>query len=500
MPHLLAIDKGTSVVKAVLFDQDGREVATAHMAATSRYPRPGWHEEDPELAWNNVAALVRAVVSKAGIRRQDVMAIAVTAHMAGLILLDAHLRPVYPNVLWDDARAADIVREWQKAGLARELFEVGGQAVLAGLTVPLLRWFALHQPEVLNRARYLCTTKDYLVLKLTGILGTDESDAGWMPGDVRARSHSRRVHELCGVASFSHLFPPVRRSEQVAGELRPEAAAELGLPAGTRVVAGLGDANASTVGVGAVKPGQAASIIGTSLLNNLVVDHPVMEPFGIGFVLPTVGGCWLRMLPNTGGGSVNLKWLVELAYQGVEDPYTVMDREVSQQPLGSVGVFYHPYITNAGVVAPFYHLGARAQFTGLHVGASRGTVARAVYEGIAFSMLDCYGATPVEVSEVRVSGGAARSSVLCQIVADALGKPVLVPDVEEAAALGAALVAGWGVGLYPSLEEAARRVSINRRYDPSPENHEFYRERYALFREIRETMEEVWNKWMHLTM
>jgi sugar (pentulose or hexulose) kinase len=495
VPHILTVDKGTSVVKAVLFRDDGVEVAVARRETNSTHPHPNWHEEDPEANWDVVVALVREVLATPQVPVGDIAAIGVTAHMSGLLLLDEQFRPVYPNVLWDDARAAGIVQEWQESGRMGDLFAVGGQAVLAGLTVPLVRWFATHRPELLDRARHLCTTKDYFVLRLTGVLGTDESDAGWMPGDTHIRNHSESIRTLCQIEPFAALFPPVRKSEYVVGGVTPEAARQLGIREGTPVIAGLGDANASTVGVGVVQPGQAVSIIGTSLLNNVVVDRPVMEPHGIGFVLPTVGGRWLRMLPNTGGGSVNLKWLVDLAYRGESDPYAVMDAEVRSEPLGAAGLFYHPYINHAGVVAPFYHIGARAQLTGLHVGSTRAAVARAVYEGVAMSLLDCYSATPVAISEVRLSGGAARSPVLCQTVADMLGRPVLVPTGEEAAAKGAAMVAGWGVGIYPDLTAAAERcVLIGHRYEPDLKNTAHYAERYALFREIRQGMGEVWTK------
>lgn len=495
MPCILTVDKGTSVVKVVLFREDGTQVALARRATTSSSPQPGWHEEDPQANWAVLVELTRKVLSQAGVPVEEIAAVGVTAHMSGLILLDEQYRPVYPSVLWDDARAAAIVQGWQESGLHAQLFDIGGQAIVPGLTVPLLRWFAENRPDVLRKARHLCTTKDYFVLRLTGVLGTDESDAGWMPADTTRRSYSERLWALCGIEAYGELFPPIRQSQQVVGGVTAAAAAELGIRPGTPVIAGLGDANASTVGVGAVLPGQAATIVGTSLLNNLVADRPIMEPLEIGFVLPTVDGNWLRMLPNTGGGSVNLKWLVELAYQGERHPYAVMDAEVQATPPGATGVFYHPYVNHAGVVAPFYHVGARTQLTGLHTGATRGMVARAVYEGIALCILDCYSATPGQVNEVRLSGGAARSPVLCQTIADVLGRPVLVPVGEESAAQGTAVVAGWGIGLYPDLEQGVRQcVTIERRYEPVPERTAFYAERYPLFRRIRTDMAGIWTE------
>ncbi|HYF92375.1 MAG TPA: FGGY-family carbohydrate kinase [Symbiobacteriaceae bacterium] len=496
---LLGIDKGTTMTKAVLFDRRGVPLAVASAASPGAWPRPGWHEEDPEQAWAQVGTLVRQVMISAGARPDQVTAIGVTAHMSGLVLLDGAGRPVRPNILWDDSRAASILAGWEAQGLAPELFEISGQAFLAGLTLPLLAWMQRHEPDALARARWLMTTKDYFVYRLTGEVGTDESDAGWMPGDVRARTHSGAVQELCGVAAWSRLFPAVRRPGDVVGWLTTETAADLGLAAGTPVVAGLGDANAATVGAGVIAPGQAVSIIGTSLLNNIVLDAPQLAPHGIGFLLPTVCDRWLRMLPNTGGGAVNIKWLVDTLYAaehaaGGGSVYRLIDSEVGGVAPGAGGVIYHPYVSGAGVVAPFYHLGARGQFFGLSTASRRPELARAVYEGIALSIKDCYSAAGVPVGELRLSGGAARSGVLCQIVADAVGAPVHVPAGEETAALGVALVAGVGAGVYGSLGEAiTQAVRLERSYAPDPARTDRYAEILPLFVGLREATAEMWS-------
>jgi sugar (pentulose or hexulose) kinase len=235
------------------------------------------------------------------------------------------------------------------------------------------------------------------------------------------------------------------------------------------------------------------SIVGTSLLNNIITRQAVLEPIGLGFVIPTVNNFWMRMLPNTGGGSINLRWLVDLAYRDVPNPYEVLDAEAGEVDPGALGVFYHPYISNAGVVAPFYHLGARAQFIGLHSGVGRAELARAVIEGLAFSIRDCFEACPETLSEVRLSGGAARSAVLCQTIADVLNKPVLLTTGEEAAARGVAIVAAAGVNLFNSLDEATEQfVQVRRVYEPAPSSDEMYVERFELFQQIRQSMMPIW--------
>jgi sugar (pentulose or hexulose) kinase len=493
MGYILTIDKGTTVVKSVLFDENGEEYAIAHREETTQHPKPGWHEEDTESAWALTVELIQKVISSSGVAPEEIMAMGVTAHMGGLILLDDTMRPVYSNVLWDDSRAAGIVDEWAESGVLDELIAKGGQAILAGLTIPLLQWFERNEPDVLKRAAKLCNTKDYIVLRLTGSLGTDESDAGWMPSDVRLRGYSQDIWALAGVEQYANLFPPIRKSTKVVGGVLPAVAQQLGLREGTPVVAGIGDANASTIGVGVIHPGQGVSIVGTSLLNNIITRQAMLEPTGLGFVIPTVNDFWMRMLPNTGGGSINLRWLVNLAYRDLPNPYEVLDAEAGGVDPGALGVFYHPYISNAGVVAPFYHLGARAQFIGLHSGIGRAELARAVIEGLAFSIRDCFEASTEALSEVRLSGGAARSGVLCQIVADVLNKPVILTTGEEAAARGVAIVAASGAGVFNSLEDATERfVRVRRVYEPDLSSREAYTQRFELFQQIRNSMMPIW--------
>lgn len=493
MSYILTLDKGTTVVKSVLFDEQGEERAVARREATTQHPRPGWHEQDAESAWELSVELMREVIASSGIASAEVAAIGVTTHMGGLLLLDERMQPVHLNVLWDDSRAAGIVDEWAASGVLEELVAEGGQAVLAGLMVPLLSWFSKHRPQVLERAASLCTMKDYIVLRLTGSLGTDESDAGWMPSDPYARAYSERVWQLAEVEEYARLFPPIHPSIEVVGGVLPEIAGQIGVLAGTPVIAGIGDANASTIGVGVIHPGQGVSIVGTSLLNNIITRQAMLEPHGLGFVIPTVNGFWMRMLPNTGGGSINLQWLVDLAYRDLPNPYAVLDQEASGVETGALGLFYHPYISHAGVVAPFYHLGARAQFTGLHMGVGRAELARAVLEGVAFSIRDCFEACPEPLSEVRLSGGAARSATLCQVTADVLGKPVLLTTGEESAARGVAMIAAVGAGVLPSLSDAADTfVHVRQTYNPDPARHADYTERFELFQQIRSSMMPIW--------
>lgn len=493
--YLLGLDKGTSVVKAVLFDLQGREVAVAGQPAPAVYPQSGWHEEDLHGTWDITCSVARQVMQNTGINPDAIQAVGLSGHMSGLILVDGRGQPVGNAVIWSDGRASGIVRRWETEGLLERMFAISGQAVIPGLTLPLMRWFHEHRPQDLARAAHVLTMKDYLRLRMVGEAATEESDVAWMMGDVQQRRFSPELLSLAGLSSYERLYPPVRPYGSVAGGLREAAAQEMGLRPGTPVVYGLGDATAATIGVGAVRSGQACSIVGTSFLNNLVTAELAWEPFGIGFVFPMTDGLWLRLLPNTGGGSVNLRWFVEMFYPGEtgRDAYKRLDQEAASVPVGANGVIYHPYVTTAGVVAPFYSIGARAQFFGVSIQSTRRDMARAVFEGIALSMRDCYVGAGQPLEEIRLSGGAAQSPVLCQIFADCTGATITVPVGTEASAKGVAMLAGMAAGIYGSVPEAAgQMVAVDRVYTPRPEQTRRYDEIYPLFRNIREQMMGPW--------
>ncbi len=372
-PYLLGIDKGTSVTKAVVFDLEGNEIATAQSPIRTHSPFPGWQEEDPREAWAALKAVIRTVVGQ--VDAQEIIGIGPTGYMGSAWLVDGSGRETRNGIVWTDQRAAGLVRQWNGDGTADELFAIGGNAVLAGLTLVLVAWLNQHEREIVERSEHVLCSKDWVRFKLTGVAATDESDIMWMPGDPRRRTYADRLFALMGIEDCRRLLPEVLPSDSVGGTLLPEVAAELGLPQGIPVVVGMGDACCGHYAAGALDEGQACTILGTSLINGLTTSTPIFEPAPLGVLFTLIGGKWIRMLPNTGGGSINLRWFIDTLgepfvrraqEQGVS-VYNLLDAEVQGTPVGSNGVLYHPYINPAGVIAPFYNLSASAGFFGMRI-------------------------------------------------------------------------------------------------------------------------------------
>ncbi len=500
--YLLGIDVGTSVSKSVVFNLDGREVAVARCLTAVQHPIPASSEANMLDVWAAVRSTIREIISQNGISPAAIQAIGVSANVAGVWLLDKDKRPFRNAILWNDGRAASILAAWEAEGIIKEIFNICGNAIFPGMTLPALRWLVENEPETLKTARYLMCGKDWVRFNLTGEIHTDEGDLSQMPCDIRTRGYSNDLFRLCGITKVVSLFPPVADSGEVIGYVTAKAAEETGLLKGTPVVVGLGDVQASIVGAGSTRTGDACSIVGTSCLNNVVLDQASFDPPGIGFQFLLVGNHWLRSLTNT-AGTLNLEWFlnnlaaeerIEAEKRGVS-VYQVMEEEAASVPIGSGGVIYHPYINTAGVGAPFMNAAARAQFFGIEVNHERRHLLRAVYEGLALAMRELYDLSPVNVSEILVTGGGARSSFWCQMFADCTGRKMLVPEGSEFGAKGDAILAGIGVGIYKDLADARKQTfRVGRVFEPDPKKTEQYAKVYELYRNIYMSMQ---NHWWH---
>jgi sugar (pentulose or hexulose) kinase len=499
--YLMGIDKGTSVTKVVIFDLEGREVGLSQYPTELLTPRPGWTEEDPNEAWRALKQAIRQVVENTAVRGEEIAGIGCAATMGGAWLLSARGHELRNGIVWTDQRAAPLIDQWQREGITERVFEIGGNALLAGFTLVLVRWLADKEHETLDETQHVLCAKDWIRFKLTGEISTDQTDLGWMPGDLFGRTHSEEILDLFQIGEHSDLLPEPEPSESVGGELLPDVAEELGLAPGTPVAIGMGDALAGHYALGALDEGQAGTIIGTSLINGLTASRPVLEPMGIGFQLCTVGEKWVRMMNNTGGGNLNLAWfldtLCEPQKQRAEaqdvSVFELLEAAAEKVPLGSNGVVFHPYVNAAGVVSPFYNLDACANFFGIRSHNTHAELLRSVYEGVALATRDCFSAVPVPVQLLRLTGGGARSAFWCQMIANCMGVTCEVTEGEETTAKGAAMLAGVAAGVFSDYRDAVERtVKLERVHHPDSNATAQYAEVYELYRKVREGLDEAW--------
>ncbi len=499
-PLLLGIDIGTSTIKCVVFDQKCEEIAVSHQTPEIISSHHGYSEISMPVLWDQVFAVMQEAISQVSPRKENISAIGISGTACGSWLLDSEGNPVRNAILWNDGRAADIVGAWQKEDILDEIFRISGNSIFPGYTIAVLKWLAENEPDSLKSANFNLFCKDWIRYKLTGEIAVDHSDMGYFPYDIAKKSISQKLLEICGVQDCARLIPKIINPASVAGHLMDPISKELGLKKDVPVIAGLVDVGATTLGGGAFLPGQACSIVGTSFLNTLISTTPSFDPFGIGVQTSTADGVYIRSVVNT-SGTINLQWFLdnfcdhekkELAQEN-RSIYDWAEKTASKIALGSDGVMYHPYINTTGVISPFVNPTARAQFFGVSNNHTRDHFLRAVYEGTALSMLDCYEHIPAKINQVYLSGGGARSTYWCQMFADCTGKEILVTKGSELGARGVAMLAGVAIGLYRDINHAAEVVfEIANHYQPSRKNHKKYLKLYGLYKAIYQHVSDDW--------
>ncbi len=460
---LVGIDSGTSVIKAVAFDLAGRQIAAA--AVPNRYATgaDGSARQSLPQTWADCAQALRALGDRVEGLARRTAAVAVTAQGDGTWLVGAGDAPVADAWLWLDARAAPSVARLAAGPQERARFEATGTGLNTCQQGAQLAQMQRTEPETLDRAEVALHCKDWLYLNLTGVRATDPSEASWTFGDFRTRAYDATVIEALGLTGRRRLLPEIVDGTETTHPLTAAAAAATGLHAGTPVSLGYVDMVMTALGAGVHTgdAGAACTVIGSTgvhLLSKRVAEvTPNAEGTGYVMALPVPG--YVAQMQTNMAAALNIDWALRLA----ADLMTEAGRVVAPAELvGRIegwlaasrpgALLYHPYISEAGERGPFVDANARAGFIGLSGGHRFPDLIRAVVEGLGLAARDCYAAMGDMPSELRLTGGAARSAALRGVLAAAVGAPVRVSGREEAGAAGAAMMAAVAIGAYPSMD------------------------------------------------
>lgn len=490
MKYLIGIDLGTSGTKTVLFDETGKAVCSATAEYPMYQPQNGWAEQNPSDWWNACVSTLRQVVSDSGVNAADICGIGLSGQMHGLVMLDEAGEVLRNSIIWCDGRTAAECAEITERVGAQRLIDITANPALTGFTAGKILWVRRHEPELYKRCRHILLPKDYLRYKLTGEYAAEVSDASGMNLlDVPNRRWSQEVLQKLEIDPA--LLPVVRESCEVAGYITPEAASLTELKAGTPVVGGAGDNAAAAVGTGVVERGKAFTTIGTSGVVYAHSDTVAIDPGGrVHSFCSAVPGAWTVMSCTLAAG-MSLQWIrnnffaAEMqAAKGLgNDPYYLMDKQAARVPAGANRLIYLPYLM--GERSPLLDPDARGVFFGLSAIHTKYDMLRAVMEGVIYSQRECLDVLRgmgVVSSEMLATGGGGSSAVWRQMMADNYATPVTTVQNKEGPALGAAILAGVGVGLYPSVPEACGSIiKTNPPQQPDAESAAKYEPYYKLF-------------------
>lgn len=483
MSHLIGIDLGTSGTKTVLFDETGKVIASDLAEYPLSQPRNGWAEQDPEDWWRAVRTTVRAVLAKSGVAAKDVKGVGISGQMHGLVMLDAANRVLRPSIIWCDQRtAAECEEIHRRVGKAR-LIELSANPALTGWTSTKILWVRNHEPEIYKRCAHILLPKDFIRQRLTGAFATEVSDASGMGLlEVPKRAWSSEI--LAKLEIDPALLAKVYESPEVTGTVTAEAAALTGLAAGTPVVGGAGDNAAAAVGTGVVEDGRAFATIGTSGVVFAHTSQVRIDPLGrVHSFCCAVPGAW-HVMGVTQAAGLSLHWFRDAFCPG--ESYKDLDAKAAAIPIGANRLVYLPYLM--GERTPHLDPDCRGAFIGLSAMHTKYDMLRAVLEGVVYSLKDCLGVLhemKVDPAMLLACGGGGKSPLWRQMLADVFQRPVATIANEEGPALGAAILAGVGTGLYKSVPEACRAVvKVNRAVEPDAERAAEYARVYDVYRSL----------------
>ena len=491
MKYVIGIDVGTSGTKTVLFDEKGGVIASATIEYPLYQPQNGWAEQDPLDWWNASAKTTKTVIEKSGVAPEAIVGVGISGQMHGLVMLDGKNNVLRPSIIWCDQRTAEECEDIERLMGGRDrLIAITANPALTGFTASKIMWVKKHEPEIYAKCAHILLPKDYIRLMLTGEYATEVSDASGMQLlDVPRRDWSDEVLEKLGIDRS--LLGKVYESPEITGTVTPEASALTGLAPGTPVVGGAGDNAAAAVGVGVVSDGRAFTTIGTSGVVFAHTDSITIDPKGrVHTFCCAVPGAW-HVMGVTQAAGLSLRWIrdtvcapevAEAERQGV-DPYRIMDAEAAESPIGANRLLYMPYLM--GERTPHLDPKVRGGFVGLSGMYTRGDMIRAVLEGVSYSLKDCLGVLDgmgVKPDDMKICGGGGKSPLWRQMLADVYGIPVTRIASDEGPALGVAILAMVGAGLYPSVKDACDAiVKTKDSVEPDPARTAAYAKFYAVY-------------------
>ena len=494
MRYLIGIDIGTSATKTVLFDERCHVVTSASQEYPLYQPQNGWAEQDPEDWWKAAMTTIKAVIDKSGVNPKDIAGLSLSGQMHGLVLTDENGNALGRSIIWCDHRTIESCDEFTRLVGGRErLIQIAANPALTGFTAGKVLWVREHEPDIWAKARHIQLPKDYVRLKLTGEYHMDMSDAsGTNLLDVPHRCWSKEICEKTGIPM--DMLPPLVESSDVAGHITEEASRLTGLPVGMPVAAGAGDNMAAAIGTGVVVEGKAFTTIGTSGVVFAHSNSVQIDPAGrVHTFCAAVPGQYIVMGVGLAAG-MSLKWCrdtffqseIEVAREMGTDSYVLMNQEAARSPIGANRLIYLPYLM--GERSPILDPESRGVLFGLSAMHTKKDIVRAVMEGVMYSQwhnLNVLRGMHVAPEAMLACGGGAKSPFWRQMMADMYNMPVSTLQNTEGPALGAAILAGVGAGIYKDVPSAcAELLKESEPLLPSAERHAAYEPYFELYQKI----------------
>lgn len=498
--YLIGIDAGNTSSKVVIFEKDGSIVSTAATPSMKFKKRgEGFEEFDVDELWRLIAECIQEAIDKAEIGAQDIKGIGVTSFGNGLVFVGKQGETIAPGCFSQDYRANDIIDLYKKEGTYDKINEIVKGTLFAGEPGPILRWYKEHDRETYDKIGGVLMFKDYIMYKLTGVFATDLNVfGGSFMVDMNTMEYSRELLELYGIEELYDALPKLaNESTEIVGTVTKVAAATTGLAEGTPVAAGMMDILACLVGSGATGEGVYTGIAGSWCINETHSDKIIPNASSN---MPYIHKGEYLNCSYTGASGTNYEWFTKtlggqaklLANERGISFYQVLDELISSVRPEDTNVFFSPFVAQ-----PSIHVNAKANFFNIDQNTSYEEICYAVAEGVAFIHkyhIDFLKNAGLPLKSIRFTGGTSKSPVWNQVFANVLQTPIIGVDCDETGALGVAIAAGIGAGVYKDYEDAfACAVKVKEPVMPDESTYEILEKKYETWTKLNEVMMGYWD-------
>jgi xylulokinase len=501
--YLLGIDEGTTGCRACIFDFQGNLISSDYREYPCYYPKPGWVEQTPEDITPALYASVKAAIATGNIDPTDIVALGLSTQACVIGALDKDGKLLRPFISWQDLRGSDYIETLTRDRIAAgDYYAISGAPMNAIFGVTKFAWFRDHEPELYEKTAVLSDHQAYF-LRAFGVDSgyyADLSSAS-RTGLLDVNNHRWSDQLFTAIGLDAAKFPQVVLDTPVVGKVPKSVADATGLVAGTQIVVAAHDQNCSTFGCGLVEAGTASLVLGTWGSLYVGLERPIRDPNGVLIVKGNVGPRNWTIEGAASAAASSYRWFRD-TFGGLEvaagkilgrDPYDLINDQIATVPPGAHGITFLPFLQGASA-GPRANAFARGVLSGISLGTTRADIARAVMEGITLEMRDIVEAqrrAGVGIASIHLTGGGTKSRMWNQMQADMYQVPVQVLQTSETGALGAALYAGVGAGVYKSYQEAvATAVHIQETYQPDPARFAAYDEAYENFVRVYSALHE----------
>lgn len=500
MDYLIGVDIGTSGTKTVLFNDRGEVIGSSLKEYDIIQKKVGWAEQDPESWWQATRASLKEMVEKTQVDVTKIKGIGLSGQMHGLVLLDKAGNVIRDAIIWCDNRTTEEAKQIERIIGRERLVEITGNVAIPAFTLAKLLWVKNNEPELYAKIDKVLLPKDYIRYKLTGVYMTEVSDASGMQMlDIQTRDWSQELLDKLEIDA--NFLAKVVESHDITGYILDEVAKDTGLSTQTAVVGGAGDQAAGAIGNGIVASGDVSATIGSSGVVFAYTDSVVKDTEGrIQTFCHAIPGVW-HVMGVTQGAGLSLKWYRDtfckeeklLAEEKGCDVYEILTDQARTVGAGSDGLIYLPYLM--GERTPHMDPYASGVFFGIRGTHDKAHMVKAIMEGVGYSLLDCFElikASDIPITSIKMSGGGGKSDVWRQIHADLFNTDVSTINVSEGPALGVAILAGVGTGVYKDEKEACEKIiSIKTTQAPIKENVAYYQKFYPIYQTLYKNLEDT---------